>query len=166
MAPAYDLPAAEKVTVATIGVPGQRVFLLQARQGRQLLTVKLEKQQVDALATHLGGLLEHAPRPGHIDDVPPLEEPHDPDFAVGTINLTYDEDDDRVQLVFEELIPEGDPPGSIARLGLSREQAGAIAIEGRRLVESGRPPCPLCHLPLDPGGHSCPKTNGHRTPRR
>ena len=33
-----------------------------------------------------------------------------------------------------------------------------------RLVEAGRPPCPLCSLPLDPAGHDCPRTNGHRPP--
>lgn len=162
---AYDMAAVDRVTVATIGEPGHRLFLVQARQDRQLLTVKLEKQQVDALAVHLGTLLEATPRPGHVDDVPPLEDPHDPDWAVGTINLSYDDDTDRVQIVLEELVPDDAPPGSIARLGVTREQAAAIAIEGRRLVESGRPPCPLCGLPLDPTEHACPKTNGHRTLR-
>jgi hypothetical protein len=32
------------------------------------------------------------------------------------------------------------------------------------LVEQGRPPCPLCGYPLDPEGHACPRTNGHRAP--
>lgn len=163
--PAYDLPNAERVTVAAVGEPGQRLFLLQAREGVLLVTIKLEKQQVDALSTHMGTILEHVSRPGHVDEVPDLEEPHDPDFAAGTINLSYDEDSDRLQLVFEELVLEGDPAGAIARVGLTKEQAAAVAIEGRRLVQSGRPPCPLCQLPLDPRGHMCPKTNGHR-PRR
>jgi hypothetical protein len=29
-------------------------------------------------------------------------------------------------------------------------------------VSAGRPPCPLCGLPLDTEGHICPRQNGHR----
>ena len=50
------------------------------------------------------------------------------------------------------------------RVALSREQAAAFAIHATTLVEAGRPPCPLCALPLDPAGHICPRTNGHRPP--
>ncbi|HEX9527258.1 MAG TPA: DUF3090 family protein, partial [Streptosporangiaceae bacterium] len=32
-----------------------------------------------------------------------------------------------------------------------------------QIVSQGRPPCPLCGLPLDTGGHICPRQNGHRT---
>jgi hypothetical protein len=31
------------------------------------------------------------------------------------------------------------------------------------LLRGGRPPCPLCGYPLGED-HSCPKTNGHRSP--
>ncbi len=50
------------------------------------------------------------------------------------------------------------------RIALTREQAAAFAIHATRLVEAGRPPCPLCGFPLDPSGHDCPRTNGHRPP--
>jgi len=57
-----------------------------------------------------------------------------------------------------------DDGGHVLRVALSREQAAAFAIHATRLVEAGRPPCPLCALPLDPAGHDCPRTNGHRPP--
>ena len=63
---------------------------------------------------------------------------------------------DQVEEDFEE--PEPDelllvriPPGA-ARAFVKRAQA---------LVAAGRPPCPLCALPLDPEGHVCPRQNGH-----
>ena len=31
-----------------------------------------------------------------------------------------------------------------------------------KIVAAGRPPCPLCGLPLDTDGHVCPRQNGHR----
>jgi hypothetical protein len=35
---------------------------------------------------------------------------------------------------------------------------------GWDLVNAGRPRCSLCGHPMDPEGHSCPRTNGHRPP--
>ena len=54
-------------------------------------------------------------------------------------------------------------PGSVARFAITREQAASMVESGRRLLQSGRPPCPLCGFPLTED-HSCPKTNGHRAP--
>jgi uncharacterized repeat protein (TIGR03847 family) len=65
----------------------------------------------------------------------------------------------------EERVDE-DESGDEARFAISREQASALAIHGTQLVESGRPPCPLCGFPLDPRGHACPRTNGHQPPLR
>jgi uncharacterized repeat protein (TIGR03847 family) len=160
----YDLNDVDRVTVGTVGPPGRRVFLLQASQGPQTVTVKLEKAQVRALAEYLGELLENLARPGHLPDEVELEEPADPEWVVGAIGITYVEELDRLLVVAEEAVPEGDDSGDEARLFITREQAGALAIRGTRLVESGRPECPLCHYPLDPAGHVCPKTNGHRPP--
>lgn len=161
----YELGAPSLVTVGTIGPPGQRTFYLQARESSTLLTMKVEKQQVSALATHLGELLQDLVRPGHLpeDDELELEGFEEPDFVVGAIGVAYDANSDRLILVVEERVGEGETP-SEARLALSREQAGALAIRGTRLVESGRPPCPLCGFPLDPRGHACPRTNGHHAP--
>jgi uncharacterized repeat protein (TIGR03847 family) len=158
----YDLTP-DRIVVGTVGEVGQRLFLLQCAQGATRLTVKLEKQQVSVVADLLGQLVRDLPRPGHLPDDLPLEEPAEPDWVVGTVGVSYDEVDDRIVLVVEELVPD-DEQGAIARLSITREQAGAFAIQATRLVESGRPPCPLCGSPLDPSGHECPRTNGHRPP--
>ena len=42
MAASYDLPGVDRLVVGTVGPPGERVFYLQARQGRRLLTLKVE----------------------------------------------------------------------------------------------------------------------------
>ncbi|MHB1598253.1 MAG: DUF3090 family protein, partial [Acidimicrobiales bacterium] len=57
MSVSYEFDAPDKVTVGTIGDVGARVFLLQAREGSSVVTMKVEKQQVGALATLLGRLL-------------------------------------------------------------------------------------------------------------
>jgi uncharacterized repeat protein (TIGR03847 family) len=159
----YDLAQPDRFTVGTVGPVGQRLFLLQCRQGTLLLTLKIEKQQVSVLAEYLAQIVRDQQRPGHLPDELPLEEPTEPAWAVGTVGVTFDEGEDRVIIVIEEAVPE-DETGAIARLSVSREQAAAFAITATKLVESGRPPCPLCGSPLDPSGHECPRTNGHRPP--
>jgi uncharacterized repeat protein (TIGR03847 family) len=162
MTEAFDL-SAERLCVGTVGPVGSRLFLLQVRQGATLVTLKVEKQQVAAMSDLLARVVKDQLRPGHLPDDQPLEEPMEPDWAVGTIGVSFDDIEDRVVLVIEELVPEGEA-GAIARVSITREQAAAFSIQATRLVESGRPPCPLCGSPLDPSGHECPRTNGHRPP--
>jgi len=168
----FELPDVDRITVGTEGEPGRRIFYLQARMGAQLVTLKMEKQQVAALAEYLGTFLADLPRPGELPTALDLEEPALPERPVGTLQVSYDEETDRVLIVAEEaiLVDEDDEapervPG-IARFGATREQVAAIAIRGTSLVQAGRPPCPLCGHPLDPEGHACPRTNGHRPPGR
>ena len=162
MTQAYDL-SAERLCVGTVGPVGGRLFLLQAREGETLLTLKMEKLQVAAMAETLAQVIKDQQRPGHLPDNQALEQPTDPAWAVGTIGVSFDEAEDRVVLVIEELVSEGEV-GAIARVSVTREQAAAFSIQATRLVEAGRPPCPLCGSPLDPSGHECPRTNGHRPP--
>ena len=174
--PSFDLPSVDRLTVGTVGPVGQRTFYLQARQAEQLVTLKVEKQQVSALAQFLTGLLADLPAVGDLPDSNDLEleEPALEEWAVGTLQISYDADADRVVILAEEVVfadPEEasddvdmSTDAAIARIGATREQVAAIAIRGTALVEAGRPPCPLCGHPLDPAGHACPRTNGHRPP--
>jgi uncharacterized repeat protein (TIGR03847 family) len=163
MSEGYDLSSPERITVGTVGEVGDRLFLLQCRQGPILLTLKMEKQQVAVVADYLARIVRDQERPGHLPEELALEQPAEPAWAVGTVGVSYDQVEDRVILVIEELVAD-EETGAIARLSISREQAAAFAIQATRLVESGRPPCPLCGSPLDPSGHECPRTNGHRPP--
>ncbi|MGH9075657.1 MAG: DUF3090 family protein, partial [Acidimicrobiales bacterium] len=115
-------------------------------------------------AQYLAKLLEDVARPGHLPSSMDLDEPQQPAWAVGSIGLSYDQEEDRVLLVVEELVGE-DEVGAVARFALTREQVASLAIRGTQLVEAGRPPCPLCGYPLDPSGHVCPRTNGFRPPK-
>ena len=163
MSESYELLDLDKFTVGAVGRPGQRLFLLQAKAGAMVVTLKVEKIQVAALAAHLGTMLEGLPRPAHLPEDLDLEQPTDPAWVVGSLGASYDEALDRLLLVAEEAVPEGEEPAE-ARFGLTREQVAALAIRGTTLVEAGRPPCPLCGYPLDERGHDCPRTNGHRPP--
>jgi uncharacterized repeat protein (TIGR03847 family) len=161
----FELDSPSRITFGAIGPVGERLFVLQARQEASLVTLKLEKQQVAAMSQSLGQMLEDLPRLGHLPEDSELEIENfgEPDFVVGTLAIAYDPEDDRVVILTEEAT-EDDETGETARIACTREQAGALAIRGVRLVEAGRPACPLCGYPLDPRGHTCPRTNGDRAP--
>lgn len=161
----WELPSADRLVVGTVGPPGQRVFYLQAREGPQLVTLKLEKIHVAELSNRLLELLEDWPELDTSNiDPGELEEPVEPDFTVGSLALAFHDDGERIILVAEELVPE-DEEGSVARIIVSRAQIAALARHGAELVTAGREPCPLCGYPLDPRGHVCPRSNGHGPPR-
>ncbi len=69
-----------------------------------------------------------------------------------------DEDDptDPLELVIDE---EDDSEGYVARIYATRPQVRAMAARGAQEVAAGRPPCPLCDMPMDPAGHRCPRWN-------
>lgn len=152
----YEDP--EIFTTGSIGPPGQRVFYLQAGVGADLVSVKLEKQQVLALAEYLGGLLADLPPIGDAGDAPDLVDPGDPDWTVGTIGVAYDNERDRIVVVAEELVPE-EESGATLRVAPTRGQVRAMIDRAEELIAGGRPPCRLCGAPLDPGGHVCPRAN-------
>jgi uncharacterized repeat protein (TIGR03847 family) len=171
MSNSFDLPSVQHLTVGAVGPPGQRTFYLQASQDNQLVTLKVEKQQVGALAERLMALIqEHPPAgldPGDLS--PELTEPVLAEWPVGTMRILDDVDADQVVLIAEEVVEvdeagEAVTTGGMARFGATRTQIAALARRGLALMESGRPLCPLCGFPLNPEGHSCPRTNGNRSP--
>ena len=155
-----DLDAPDVFSVGTTGPVGERLFLLHFSEGAARATVKVEKQQVAVLATYLSRIVRQLGRPGRLPEDLDFDVEVEPDWVVGTIGVSYDEDADRLIVIVEEA---GDG-GAVARVAITREQAAAFAIRATSLVEAGRPPCPLCGFPLDPSGHDCPRTNGHRPP--
>ena len=172
----YDFDAPDHCTVGVLGEVGHRLFLFYCRQGLVETTVKVEKQQMAVLASYLGRIVKELGRPGHLPEDLEFYGTEEFEWVVGTIGVSYDEELDRIVVVLEEMGTGADEDedeeidedevdsGHVLRVALSREQAAAFAIHATRLVEAGRPPCPLCALPLDPAGHDCPRTNGHRPP--
>ena len=164
MSTSYELPEVARFTAGTVGPPGARVFYLQAAGAGEIVTLKVEKAQVAALADYLAELLsdlqppEPVDVPADLDLVPPVEAA----WAVGSLGLSYDERYDRVVLVAEELVDaEAVEEPATARLAITRGQVRAFVDHAAGLVAAGRPPCQLCGRPLDPRGHVCVKTNGH-----
>jgi len=160
-----------RFVAGTVGPPGQRVFYLQANEDAHVVSLRLEKQQVAALAEYLAGILADLPAADELTlDDTDLIAPVIAEWVVGSLAVAYEESDDRVLIVAEELIPDdeseeraGDDPAT-AKFHLTRPQVAHFVRHAIEVVVSGRPPCPLCGHPMDPDGHVCPKSNGHHAP--
>jgi uncharacterized repeat protein (TIGR03847 family) len=106
----HDPP--DRFVVGTVGEPGARTFYLQARTGRLVTSVALEKQQVSILAERIAVLLDELQRSGDVTDVSapapdaaPLDLPLVEEFRVGTMTLSWDGDDERIVI---EAFPVGE----------------------------------------------------------
>jgi uncharacterized repeat protein (TIGR03847 family) len=167
----FEFDDPDIVTVGTVGTPGRRVFLLQVQAATTVTTLKLEKQQVAALAAALVERLEDLPAAGDVPSDLELDQPVEVAWVVGAMGLGYLDTLDRIVLDAVEAVAvneDGEPeePQGRLRALLTREQGKALAIRATSLVEAGRPPCPWCGHPLDPAGHTCPKKNGKHAPER
>ncbi|MGK5631107.1 DUF3090 domain-containing protein [Streptomyces sp. URMC 123] len=186
----YDPP--DRFVAGTVGLPGRRTFFLQASGAGRTTTVSLEKTQVAALAQRIDELLDEVVRrtggnapvpavaPAELADTAPLDVPVEEEFRVGTMALAWDAEGQRMVVEAQALVEleaeteedlaaaeerllqddEHGPP--MLRVRLTGTMARAFAKRALEVVNAGRPPCPLCSLPLDPEGHVCPRQNGYR----
>jgi uncharacterized repeat protein (TIGR03847 family) len=173
----FDRPA--RFVAGTVGLPGERTFFLQARQGARLISVALEKEQVRELAARLGDLLDHVASETGVDthgvgpaDLDPLDSPIDEEFRVGVLALGWNGNNQHVVIEAHAQTPgvddvpdledDSDEGPDVLRVRIEAAAARAFSRRALSVVAAGRPPCPLCDLPLDARGHICPRANGYR----
>ncbi len=160
-----ELDPVDRITVGAVGEPGKRVFYLQARKDERLVTILVEKAQVQLLAATVVDILARLGRGAEIvgEAELELEEPLVPAWRAGRLSLGYAEERELMLLEAEEYVPEDDPsePGQ-ARFWATAGQMLALARHGAAVAAAGRPKCRFCGNPIDPEGHQCPAENGHR----
>jgi uncharacterized repeat protein (TIGR03847 family) len=184
-----ELEHVDRITAGAVGEPGERTFFLQAREGDRLVTILVEKEQVELLGTSILEILATVGREtgeGPPSDELGLEPPLEPLWRAGRLSIGYAEERDRMLLEIEELVeedetaheeqPGGQPEEPLVaapsadegleparlRLWATREQMLALARHGATVAARGRPKCRYCGNPIDPQGHMCPAMNGHR----
>jgi uncharacterized repeat protein (TIGR03847 family) len=153
------------VTAGWTGRPGARTFFVQAADEHQLVSLLLEKSQVEGLADLLTQLL------ARVDDTPAtdwdreamqLREPVEPRWRVGELTVGLDPERGRFVIELAELVVEEDAEAREVRVWADQDQARRLAAHAAEQVDQGRPTCQLCGSPTEPdGSHVCPATNGH-----
>lgn len=179
MAEIIELDDLDALGTGAVGEPGKRAFYIQARTENAQLTVLVEKEQVALLSSEAVAFLdriadEYPELPVAVPDTATaLREPTVPLFRARLIGLGFDperelvlielrerpadEDEDAVELPLDAT--DDEESGYVARIYATRAQVRAMAARGADAVAGGRPPCPLCEMPMDPAGHHCPRWN-------
>ncbi|GAA4393766.1 DUF3090 domain-containing protein [Tsukamurella soli] len=172
----------DRFVAGTVGQPGDRAFYLQAVHQSRVVSVLLEKQQVQVLAERIGALLDEVarrfgtevpPAVTSVTDLSPLVMPVDAEFRVGTMGLGWDAEAGSVvvellaitETELDEsvvLADDADDGPDAVRVFLSPLAAREFATRSERVIGAGRPPCPICGNPLDADGHMCVRLNGYR----
>jgi uncharacterized repeat protein (TIGR03847 family) len=172
----FDSP--RRFIAGTVGTPGERTFYLQAAQDGRVISVALEKQQVAVLADRLEQLLDEVVNrtgtalPATEADSEALETPVDEEFRVSALGLGWDGDAGRVvieaqaaaddeEIAEQTLLEDVEEGPDALRVMLEPARARAFVERARRVISAGRPPCPLCGLPLEENEHICPRQNGY-----
>jgi uncharacterized repeat protein (TIGR03847 family) len=169
----------DRTTADAVGEPGSRTFFIQARAAGELVTVIVEKEQVQLLASSVLELLEGAALDDVVTDEAEmgLEEPLDARWRAGRLSLAFDQDRDLFLLEMEEFRPDaedlepedvatasGDEEPETIRVWASPAQMLSLSRHGAAVAARGRPTCQFCGNPIDPEGHVCPAMNGHSRP--
>ena len=171
-----ELNPVDFVTIGTIGPKGQRTFHLQAGQDNRLVSFTIEKEQAQALSSAIAELLDDID--GQEDtrteaDFSQLDmalrEPIEPMFRISQMGLAYEPNDNKIILVAQEFVPQGDSAfdedpiddldlneadeareafnlfegadgePQVVRMWCSREQMRALSLHALDTVKSGRP---------------------------
>lgn len=146
-----------------LGQPGKRTFRFQIEAERGSAFVWMEKDQLSALAVAIKRFLEENPakqqqaRDGIIEAI---AEPFF-DFKAANLGLAFDEQT-ALFAILAYTVEDFKRDQATLLCWVTRRQIDAMADEALRVVASGRPICPLCKQPMDPAGHVCVRTNGHR----
>ena len=171
-----ELKPVTHITADAIGPPGKRVFYLQGIKDRQVVTLIIEKFQLQTLSIgidqFLSEILERMPLMREADGkyheermriLPPVE----PLFRVAEFGLSFDGENDLVGVIAREVpSPAADSDeeaqGMVVKFWCERSKVRALVNWGMEIVNRGRPLCEQCGEPMDPEGHFCARKNGHK----
>ena len=171
------LDPVDHITVDAIGKPGKRVFYLWAQRENTVISLIIEKFQLQSLIAGSENFLKEIYKKysqlekakadyGEADMV--IHPPVDPRFRVGYLGLAYDHTQDLICIIASEmtqsLVEKEDT--STERFWCSRSQFVNLMHWGAIVIERGREICPQCQQPMDPKGHFCPKKNGHKKSKK
>lgn len=168
-----DMVGIEKITVDSIGKPGERVFYFQASNESDTVTLLIEKIQIQMLILGIEQFMADLkqkfpdldlPDDHYEDSEMKMQMPIDPLFRVGELSLGYDVEQDLMVLIAHQ-DENGAEPGEdlgAVRFWCLRSLIARMKKWAIELVSRGRPTWPSSGEPILPEGQFSPKNNGHK----
>lgn len=142
-----EIKPVDFITIGTIGPKGQRVFYLQAGKDNRLVSFVIEKEQAWALSEAINEFIDELDErldTETVGDVSSMDmdlrEPIEPVFRIAQMGLAYDEEDELIILVAQELaVSDDEEESGVARMYCTPLQMRALSTQAMDTVESGRP---------------------------
>jgi len=167
---AGDFGPVHRLEADAVGSPGRRAFRIIVGSAHGTAWLRVERQQVEALAMLIEQLLTGLPAidlrasPQAPPDQPARTVDSEPsptlEFRVGQLALGYDESQEMFVLLAHDVESDPDGPAEFSCLA-TRPQLRHLAQSIGPLLAGGRPRCPFCEAPLGSEKHVCPRANGH-----
>lgn len=168
----FDLRNPDTFVAGTVGPAGQRIFFLQASEAGHVVSLKLEKGQVWALANLLSELLESEDYDGPATPVGELAEPVAAAWTVGRLATGMDTEGKVIVVIAEEIDDRETDEDLGPAAGAGEGEAGAVGDDER---SGGRARFHLDYalalgfaqhaMLLVEEGRDFGMRNGHRPPR-
>lgn len=125
----------------------------------------MEKEQLSSLALAIKKFLQETPE--ELTGPPPMEQPvrsaREPffDFKIASLGLAHEKTAGMFAVLVHDLEDANSERATLLWWS-PRAQIETMADEALEVVAAGRPLCVLCKQPMDPQGHMCPRSNGHK----
>ncbi len=154
-----------------LGQPGQRTFRLRISSGQRTASVWMEKEQLQALALALMRLLVQMGRPEDIPEADAVARPLSVfpqrpslELTAGRLGVGFDQTDESIVLLAydAESEEESEQGEAVLACRAAPSQCRDLVAMIEAVIAAGRPICRLCLAPIDPEGHVCARSNGHR----
>ena len=168
----HILGPVERLGIEAIGQPGDRRFrILAAGPGGSAL-IWLEKEDMSRLALSVQRLLqmirrnveEASSRQVNLLELPAESRFQSVEFQSGSWAVGYLESAHVLEFQAHDIEDDEDGQPRL-RFWATLRQSNEWSEQALEVYSAGRPRCPLCHGPMDPGvAHVCSKMNGHHAP--
>ena len=142
-----DLNPVTHITADAIGLPGKRVFYIQGWKDDQVITLIVEKFQLQTLTIGLEQFLAEVRQKqpmlqeasmDYDEEIMRITPPVEPLFRVAEFGLSYDGENDMVALIAREVPSQGEEPGQVVRYWCTRSQLRAMVHWGLEIAARGR----------------------------
>ncbi|HJP65582.1 MAG TPA: DUF3090 family protein [Actinomycetota bacterium] len=127
-----ELDPVDRITADAVGEPGDRTFFIQGRKGDLVVTILVEKQQVQLLAASVVEILSRLGMEtgqGPAEESMGLEEPIVPEWRAGRLSIGYQEERDLILLEAEELVATEEADDEVDEPGLEDDPLAGLGVE-------------------------------------
>ena len=161
----YEFGLVSRLDPEALGEPGKRTFRLLVDSPTGSAVLWLEKEQLLELGLYLKQALSQL---NEEESKPPVPQPESApgdlslEFKVGKLAIEYVREPG-VYRFWNHDIEADDVEQPKLVFDATTSQATHLSEEALKVCAGGRPICPLCHQPIDPEGHPCSRSNGHRS---